>query len=121
PSIKALRLVQSTSVYEVVASTSAQMVAMPRSRHQSITSVYEGPFHIESRNAEPIAPRKDLGEKGSLVFFVVMTPAAPAASEVRRIAPTFTGLFIWCSTTSSGFASSCEARRDSEASGLCAS
>src|SRR5215470_4956511 len=93
---------------------------MPRCRHQSIVSVYEGPVHIGSRNADPIAPRKDFGENGSLVFFVVMTPAAPAASDVRSIAPTFTGLFIWCNTTNKGLASNCAARRDSDDSGLCA-
>src|SRR5215470_7649865 len=94
---------------------------MPRCRHQSIVSSYEGPLQIGSLNADPIAPRKDFGENGSLVFFVVMTPAAPAASEVRRIAPTFTGLLIWCNTTNNGLASSCAVRRDSDASGLCAS
>src|SRR5215467_11311560 len=97
------------------------MLAMPRCRHQSIVSAYEGPLQIGSLNAEPIAPRKDFGENGSLVFFVVITPAAPAASDVRRIAPTFTGLLIWCITTSKGLAPSSAASRLSEASGLCAS
>src|ERR1051325_716459 len=93
------------------------MVAIPRCRHQSITSVYAGPFQIGSLNADPIAPRNDFGENGSLVFFVVITPAARAASDVRKIAPTFTGLLIWCKTTSKGFVSSCS----SEESGRCAS
>ena len=52
------------------------------------------PLQIGSLNADPIAPRKDFGENGSLVFVVVITPVAPAASAVRRIAPTFTGLLI---------------------------
>ena len=33
-------------------------------------------------------------EKGSLVFLVAITPLTPAASAVRKIAPTFTGLLI---------------------------
>src|SRR5215510_3637417 len=94
---------------------------MPRSRHQSTISLYVGPLQMGSRNAEPIAPRRDFGENGSLVFFVVITPAAPAASDVRRIAPTFTGLLIWCITTNNGFAWSCALNRGSDASGLCAS
>src|ERR1051325_6631562 len=96
------------------------MVAMPRCRHQSIVSVYDGPLQIGSLNADPIAPRKDFGENGSLVFLVVITPVAPAASAVRRIAPTLTGLLIWCRTTSSEFASRLAVRRFSDDSGLCA-
>src|SRR5437660_8108450 len=49
-----------------------------------------------SRNADPIAPRRAFGEKGLDVFIVVITPVTPAASDVRRIAPTFTGLLMLC-------------------------
>ena len=49
---------------------------------------------VGKRNADPIAPRNDFGENGSLVFRVVITPLAPAASAVLRMAPTFTGLLI---------------------------
>src|SRR5678815_5751759 len=94
---------------------------MPRARHHSIVFVYDGPVQIGSLNADPIAPRKDFGENGSLAFLVAITPVAPAASAVRRMAPTLTGLLIWCSTTSSGVAVRFVAKRASEESGRRAS
>ena len=93
---------QSTSVYGLDASASAPIVRMPRSAHQPIASIYSGPVQIGSRNAEPIAPRKAFGENGSVVPAVAITPVTPAASAVRKIAPTFTGLLILCITTRKG-------------------
>src|SRR6059036_1211609 len=57
-----------------------------------------------SLNAEPIAPRSALGENGSDVPRVAISPLAPAASAVRQIAPTFTGSLMPCKTSSKGFA-----------------
>src|SRR4051794_25198330 len=93
---------------------------MSRSRHHATTSSYLGPVHVGSLNADPMAPRKDFGENGSLVFLVAITPVAPAASAVRRIAPTLTGLLIWWSTTSSGLAARLAAKCASEESGRAA-
>src|SRR6266576_6144644 len=75
---------------------------MWRAAHQERTSAYVVPVQIGRRNAEPIAPRKAFGKNGSLVCCVVITPLEPAASAVRRIAPTFTGLLIPCMTTIKG-------------------
>src|SRR5688572_19209873 len=72
---------------------------MPRSLHHATADSYLGPYQTGNRNAEPIAPRSDLGEKGSLVSRVAIAAVAPAASAVRRMAPTFTGLLIRCMTT----------------------
>src|SRR4029079_7963386 len=87
--------VQSNAVYAIVPPTPAQTVTIPRDLHHSIDVIHDGPRQIGTLNADPIAPRRDFGENGSLVFCVVITPDAPAASAVRRIAPTFTGLLIW--------------------------
>src|SRR5258708_31185628 len=57
-----------------------------------------------NRKLDPIAPRRALGEKGSAVALVAMTPVAPAASAARTIAPTLTGLLMLCITTSKGTA-----------------
>src|SRR5258708_10897522 len=57
-----------------------------------------------NRKLDPIAPRRALGEKGSAVALVAMTPVAPAASAARTIAPTLTGLLMLCITPSKGTA-----------------
>src|SRR5215510_1090170 len=99
PRISAFGWVQSTSRYDTGPPASAHSELIECCWHHSTTSSKLAPRQIGSRNAEPIAPRSDLGEKGSLVFTVVMTPVTPAASAVRRIAPTLTGLLMVCSTT----------------------
>jgi hypothetical protein len=60
------------------------------------------PIQIGSRKADPIAPRRAFGENGSEVFAVAITPVTPAASAVRRMAPTFTGLLMPCKMTRKG-------------------
>src|SRR2546422_9070794 len=75
---------------------------MPRPAHQAITSEYSAPPQIGRRKADPIAPRSAFGEKASEVWAVVIAPVTPAASEVRRMAPTFTGLLTPCKITRNG-------------------
>src|SRR5687767_228701 len=92
PTIIALDLRQSPSVCGAEPDRSAAIVRTFRERHQARASLNVGPLQIGTRKAEPIAPRRALGENGSAVLTVAMIPVAPAASAVRTIAPTFTGL-----------------------------
>src|SRR5688572_32971941 len=94
PTIIALDLPQSTSRCTAEPDESAAIVWIFREPHQATVAANEGPLQIGTRNAEPMAPRRALGENGSAVFAVAMIPVAPAASAVRTIAPTFTGLLI---------------------------
>src|SRR5688572_2582564 len=94
PTIIALDLRQSTSRCSAEPDKSAAIVWIFRDRHQATADANDGPLQIGKRNAEPMAPRRALGENGSAVFAVAMIPVAPAASAVRMIAPTFTGLLI---------------------------
>src|SRR5688500_760927 len=94
PTIIALDLRQSTSGCTAGPDESAAIIWIFRAAHQATAAANEGPRQIGKRNAEPMAPRRALGENGSAVFAVAMIPVAPAASAVRMMAPTFTGLLI---------------------------
>ena len=91
------------------------VVRTPRAARRASASSSERPLACGRRKALPIEPRSAFHESGSAVPVVSRAPLAPAASALRRSAPTLPGSCTPSITSTSGAAAARPARRPKRA------
>ncbi len=92
-------ILQSTSRKASLPETSAAVVVSPTLLDQPTASSNSASVQIFKRSAAPIEARNAFGEKALAELHEMTTSVVPAASQVRRIAPRFDGLFTRCRKT----------------------